>query len=78
MKEIFAVIATGILISVIPNFLENKHINIKIPKLINSLLFCILALLSMTLIYFGFYEFNLLFLIIGSTIYYLIVLFLVE
>ena len=78
MKEIFAIVATGLITSIIPGILENKHINIKIPKIINLILFWILTLFSMVIIYFGFYEFNLLFLIIGIGIYFLVNLTLIE
>ncbi len=69
MKEIFAIIALGITMSLIPNLLESKKISIKLPKILASILFWFLTLLSMIILFFGYYNFNILLILIGIIIY---------
>jgi len=69
MKETFSVIALGITMSLIPNLLENKKINIKIPKIIILIIFWFLTILSMTILFIGYYNFNILYIIVGLLIY---------
>lgn len=69
MKEIFAIIALGITMSLIPNLLESKKISIKLPKILVSILFWFLTLLSMVILFFGYYNFNILLILIGIIIY---------
>lgn len=72
--EIFAIISLGITMSLIPNLLEGKKINIKLPKLIKSLIFLTLSLFSMIILFFGYYYLNILFIILGLVIYSFVIL----
>lgn len=69
MKEIFTVIALGITMSLIPNLLEGKKIDIKLPKILELMLSWLLILLSMVLLFFGYYNFNIILIFIGIIIY---------
>lgn len=69
MREIFSVIALGITMSLIPNLLEDKKINLRIPKIINLIIFWFLTLLSMLILIIGYYNLNILFIIIGIIVY---------
>lgn len=69
MKDIFAIIALGITMSLIPNLLEGKKINIKLPKILDLILTWLLTLLSMVILFFGYYNFNIILILIGIIIY---------
>lgn len=69
MKDIFAIIALGITMSLIPNLLEGKKINIKLPKVLDLILTWLLTLLSMVILFFGYYNFNIILILIGIIIY---------
>ncbi len=75
MKEIFVVIALGITMSLIPNLLEGKKIDIKLPKILDLMLTWLLILLSMAILYFGYYNFNLILIFIGIIIYIITIIF---
>lgn len=69
MKDVFAVIALGITMSLIPNLLEGKKIDIKLPKIIELMLSWFLTLSSMVILLFGYYNFNIILIFIGIIIY---------
>lgn len=75
MKEIFAVIALGITMSLIPNLLEEKKIDIKLPKILDLILSWFLTLSSMVILFFGYYYFNIIFIFIGIIVYIITVIF---
>lgn len=75
MKEIFAVIALGITMSLIPNLLEEKKIDIKLLKILDLILSWFLTLSSMVILFFGYYYFNIIFIFIGIIVYIITVIF---
>lgn len=69
MKDVFAVIALGITMSLIPNLLEGKKLDIKLPKILELMLSWFLTLSSMVILLFGYYNFNIILIFIGIIIY---------
>lgn len=72
MKEVFAVIALGITMSLIPNILEEKKLDIKLPKILDLVLTWLLTLSSIIILFFGYYNFNIILILIGIIIYTII------
>lgn len=69
MKDVFAVVALGITMSLIPNLLGKKKIDIKLPKILDLILSWFLTLSSMVILFFGYYSFNIILIFIGIIIY---------
>lgn len=72
--EIIAIILTSVCMCFLPNILQSKHIKLKIPRFIYNLLFFILSIASMSLMFLGFYNMNIFFIITGIIIYSMIIL----